>query len=126
MPTVEEQIEQQRRLYVNPADRVRSKLFWFLKAPCPPEQCYYHLKYRHFTCLTCPVRRERENPKGKFRRYKRALLVLESASSRGFVLPKRYRTYGLFIPVGDDGKAAVWKRIILKCLLTIAERVAEA
>jgi len=83
------------------------------------------MTHMHFTCLTCPTRRYRSNPDGKFRRYKFAMMRLQSASGRDFVLPKRYMTYGLFIPVGVDGQAAVWKRICLKLLMSIAERIAE-
>ena len=53
------------------------------------------------------------------------MILLRSASGRGFLLPKRYMTYGLFIPVGIDGQAVIWKRIILKLWMTIAERIAE-
>ena len=107
------------------SDRVRSRLFWFLKPFCPPSECHMRMRHLHFSCLTCPTRRQRRDPEGKFRRYPRALMVLESASGKGFVLPKRYMTYGLFIPVGVDGQPPIWKRIILKIMMSIAERIAE-
>jgi hypothetical protein len=106
-------------------DTLRKRFLWFLKAPCPQSVCSKHLIYRHFTCLTCPERRYRANPNGKFRRYQRAMIMLESASGRGFILPKRYYSYGLFIPANDEGEVPLWKRMILKIVLTMAERVAE-
>lgn len=107
------------------SDTLRSKLLWWLKPLCPASECHMKMTHFHFTCLTCPTRRFRRNPKGKFRRYPKAMLMLESASGRGFILPKRYMTYGLFIPVNVDGQPPIWKRIILKLIMSFAERVTE-
>jgi len=49
------------------------------------------------------------------------VMVLESASGRGFVVPKRYRTYGVVF----SQDVGVIKKHVLKALLTLAERIAE-
>lgn len=57
------------------------------------------------------------------------MLVLESASGKGFAFPKHYKIYGLIIPLRDNGdgemKCGKLRTYLLKALLTIAERIAE-
>jgi len=51
-------------------------------------------------------------------------MVLESASGKGFVFPKRFKAYGLIIGLNSKGKVGT-RGYLLKWLLTIAERIAE-
>jgi hypothetical protein len=76
------------------------------------------------TCLTCPQRRFHfQGEKSGYKRYKKAVMVLESASGKGFILPKDYFTYGLIIDVNSHFYEV--KKHLLKFLMTVAERIAE-
>jgi hypothetical protein len=57
--------------------------------------------------------------------YKQIMWFIHSASGRGFIFPKRYKSYGIIIPLNKEGKVGVLRGSIIKVLLTIAERVAE-
>lgn len=124
--TYEERLRKLQAQFERNNDRGFRRLLGFLKAPCKPEDCVKHLKYRHFTCLTCPPRRYREQGVDSgYRKVKRMVVVLESASGRGIVVPKHYRSYGLIIKTRDDGSVPAWKKIPIKILCTVAERIAE-
>ncbi len=88
-------------------------------APCP-HICKKPLRRFHLTCLTCPRRRDAEGT-GKWVRYKAAHLVLYSPSGRGVLLPRNYKSY---ILTYTDNMSHL-RRMIIKTLLTITERIAE-
>ena len=107
----------------------RKRRWWMLPAPCNPCLDGKNIRRFHLTCLTCPTRRFTYKKQGseRYTKYKRVIMVMESASGRGFVFPKRYRTYGLVIPTNPDGSVhGILRSYLLKFLMTIAERVAEA
>jgi len=107
-------------------DRLRRFFLGWLKAPCRPEDCSKHLRYRHFTCLSCWERRARTPKQSSgFRYVKRIVMVSESVSGRTFVMPKHYSSYALICKTRVDGKLAPWKWVPLKILMSIAERIAE-
>ena len=98
----------------------------------PPAPCTWlcqrkDIRRFHLSCLTCPTRRYYLTKRGKekFTRYKNLVYFMESVTGRGFILPKRYKTYGLVFPLRDDGTMNWVKTGIIKVLLTIAERIAE-
>ena len=126
MTSYEEKLLKEQRRFERNNDRGIRKLLGFLKAPCKPEDCPHHLLYRHFTCLTCPIRRYRTQGRDSgYRHVKRLMVILESATGRTLVVPKHYRSYGLIIKTRADGSVPAWKRIPLKLLCTLAERIAE-
>lgn len=100
---------------------------WWFPIPCKPK-CLKDMNIGrfHFTCLTCPIRRLRYQSYGhqNFTTYKKVIMVLESASGKGFVFPKRFKAYGLIIGLNSKGKVGT-RGYLLKWLLTIAERIAE-
>lgn len=77
----------------------------------------------HFTCLTCPIRREAYGKTTHYKRYPRVIIVLESASGKGILVPEHYRSYGLMIDL--DSHFIQLKSHVLKLLMTLAERIAE-
>jgi hypothetical protein len=107
----------------------RKRLWWWFPAPCKPCLQGKNLRRFHLTCLTCPDRRFIHKKFGseKFTQYKKVIMVMESASGKPFTFPKRYRIYGLVIPTNPDGSVnGILKSYLLKVLITIAERIAEA
>ena len=50
------------------------------------------------------------------------VLVMQSASGKGFILPKSYDSYGIIIP----RRISKLRKQAIKMLLTVAERIAEA
>jgi hypothetical protein len=63
-----------------------------------------------------------QGEKSHYRRYKKATMTLESASGRGFIMPKNAHIYSLVI---DRDSHWGFKNPVLKILMTIAERIAE-
>jgi hypothetical protein len=53
------------------------------------------------------------------------IIVLEPASGRQFIMPKHYQIYGLIIPTDMRGYTHPIKSVLLKYLMTLAERIAE-
>ena len=99
----------------------------FPPAPCS-ELCYHkNLKRFHLTCLTCPDRRFRNKTwrSKNLREYKQIIMIMDSASGRKFHLPETYMTYGIILPTNKRGAVHPLKSIIVKSLMTIAERIAE-
>ena len=115
--------KEQQRLNRSGKDYLRSLLPFH--APCP-QLCrkIVDAKGFHLTCLTCPTR------KFTFKKYgwrnlserKTLIMVMESASGKPFIMPKQYDSYGLIIP----RNISRIRRQIVKTLMTVAERVAEA
>jgi hypothetical protein len=104
-------------------DRVR-QIFPF-HAPCP-QLCNNIVvaKGFHFTCLTCPTRIFTFKKRGykNLSRRQTLIMVMESASGRGFIMPKNYDVYGLIVPRNINKI----RRTLIKLLASIAERIAEA
>ena len=104
-------------------DRLRALLPFH--APCP-QLCRQQVNAKgfHLTCLTCPVRKVEFHKRGwqNYMRKDPMILIMHSVNGKGFLLPKSYDTYGLIIPK-SVGKL---RRQLIKMILTVAERLAEA
>jgi hypothetical protein len=126
MPILQQESEESTG---NKASKQKRKQLFFFSQPCKPE-CLLKKNIRrfHFTCLTCWERRYTYKKYGwqKFTTYKKVMLILESASGKGFSFPKHYKVYGLIIPTDATGQNEnALKGYLLKWWLTIAERIAE-
>jgi hypothetical protein len=112
-----------QRSYRRGKDRFRSLLP--IHAPCP-QLCseIVAAKGFHFTCLTCQKRKFEFKKRGfeKLSKRQTLVLVMQSASGKGFILPKSFDSYGLIIPRGINR----FRRQAIKMLMTLAERIAEA
>jgi hypothetical protein len=116
-------LTEQEQAFLKRGVNPKPHLLHFPHPPCP-QNCDYKVKRFHLTCLTCPIRRQKQG-NSPFTLYKHAMIVMESASGRGFLLPTHYRSYGLFIPTDERGQVNILKAGILKFWMTIAERIAE-
>jgi hypothetical protein len=108
----------------------RNWLSWLLPAPCP-EICSYRwvkpLTRFHFACLTCPERIYHYKKRGHetLKKVNTVVLISHSVSGKGIVFPKRYYAYALIFNMGRKHSFLKLRDMIVRMLLTLAERVAE-
>ena len=113
----------------------------FPPAPCP-WLCKRNFRRFHFTCLTCWTRRLHFKKRGheKLKWYTKAYMANKPpVGYRGAIplrvgnvmcgdkvgLPVYYTNYGIFIPTSREGAVNRFRLVIVKYLLTLAERIAE-